>query len=81
MIAVAIEVCIILRVQGESSHLCLGLMDKAAFGLGLEGWAVHFAMMTNKQQEQRLEVETFGSNSLFLFEMRPAVPGVVGRRG
>ena len=50
VIAAATEMCIICRVQGENSHLCLGFMEEVAFRLGLEGWAgVHFATRMNRQ--------------------------------
>lgn len=60
VIAAAIEMCTIFGVQGESSHLCLGFMEEAEFRLSLEGWAgVPFAMITNKQQEQRPRSRNF----------------------
>lgn len=35
VIAVAMEMCIIYRVQGHSSNSCLGLLEEAAFRPGL----------------------------------------------
>lgn len=49
MIAAAVEMAIICRIQGEGSHLCLDLMEEATFRLGLAGCTgVHFAVMVNK---------------------------------
>ena len=49
--AAAMEMCVICRVQGDSSHLCPGLVEEAAFRWGLWGWVgVHFDMMMNQEK-------------------------------
>lgn len=49
VIAAAMEMYTIYRVQGDSSHLYLGLLEEAVFRQGLYGWAgVRFDMMVSK---------------------------------